>query len=374
MSAEFSTPVPNPALTDPALTRPDWTTGVRRDTGLLWLDKNENHDPQLLELTTRVLRSLDPEFIYTYPEMAPLYQKLAASVGVGPEHLLMTAGSDGAIRAVFEAYVQPGDLVLHTVPTFAMYQVYGQMYGARRLPMAYQPSATGPRLDADEVIATIAAHRPRLVCLPNPDSPTGTVFAPADLRRIVEAAGAADVVMLVDEAYFPFYDQTTLPWVLEYPHLIVARTFAKAWGLAGLRVGFLAAHPAVARILHLVRPMYEVNTVGAAMVERMLDHSAEIDASVARLNASKTTFLAAMSALGFRVLRGHGNFLHVAFGELAPPMHTALKGIVLYRPDFNEACLKGFSRFSVASEDQWAPVLTAIRAVAERAGVTESRV
>jgi histidinol-phosphate aminotransferase len=352
---------------DPLLTRPDWTTGARRDPGLLWLDKNENTDPELAVVTRGVMAALSADTLYSYPESAPLYEKLAAWVGLGIKHLLLTAGSDGAIRAVFESFIDPGDTVLLTSPTFAMYQVYARMFGARVVALTYRPSASGPRLTPEEIVASIRDSQPKLVCLPNPDSPTGTVFEPEALRAIVEAAGEAGAIMLVDEAYHPFHPWSAASWVDAQPHLIIARTFAKAWGMAGLRIGYAIAHPDVARTLHKVRPMYEVNTLAVAAMERMLDHREAMEASVARLVAGREAFRGAMCELGLPTLETHGNFTHVAFGPAADAVHASLADLVLYRANFADPCLAGYSRFSAATVAQFAPIIDRIsRAV--RAG------
>lgn len=366
----YSAPPARKPVAAPALSRPDWTAGVPRDPALLWLDKNENTDPEMAALARRIVSQIDPVAISTYPECTPLYRKLGDWLGVGADHLLLTAGSDGAIRSVFEAFIDPGDSVLHTVPTFAMYSVYASMYGARVIPLEYRPSEAGPSLPAAEVIRTIMQARPKLVCLPNPDSPTGTVFAPEELRRIVEAAGEAGALILIDEAYHPFYEHSVLAWAAEYPHLVVARTFAKAWGLSGLRIGYAVSCPDVARLLHKVRPMYEVNTVAVAAMEKMLDHSDAMLASVRRISRGKEVFLDAMRGLGLRTLQSHGNFLHVAFGAHAPAVHARLQDLVLYRRDFKEPCLRGFSRFSATTEERFGPVIEAIRQVLNgKAGV-----
>lgn len=362
-SQAYAPPAPRDAVEAPGLSRPAWTTGVPRDRRLLWLDKNENADPELGAVVRRVLLEVGPDALSTYPEPGPLYRKLAAALDLTADHLVLTAGSDGAIRSVFEAYISPGDIVVHSSPTFAMYPVYCAMYGAKPVLLEYQTTIEGPQLDVDGVVANVGCTRPKLVCLPNPDSPTGTVFRPDELRRIVEAAGEAGALMLVDEAYHPFYEPTALPWVKEYEHLVVARTFAKAWGLAGLRIGYAAATPAVAHVLHQVRSMYEVNTVAVAVMERMLDHRDEMLASVRRLNAGRDGFLAVMRALGLRTLPGHGNFLHVAFGAHAPAVHAALSDMVLYRRDSREPCLAGFSRFSSTTAELFRPVIERIREV-----------
>lgn len=367
MTAEAVVARARRGVRDPLLTRPDWTTGARRDPSLLWLDKNENTDPALAAVIRRILAELSPEFLYSYPESAPLYAKLAQWVGLSVDHLLLTAGSDGAIRQVFEAFVDPDDTVLLTEPTFAMYPVYARMFGARMVTLAYRPSADGPQLDAEEVIGAIRAERPKLVCLPNPNSPTGTIFEPDALRSIVTAAGEAGALLLLDEAYHPFHPWTAAPWVDEFPNLIIARTFAKAWGMAGLRIGYAIAHPSIARVLHKVRPMYEVNTIAVAAMERMLDFRDAMEASVARLIAGRERFRAAMGELGLKTLASHGNFTHVAFGPSGEAVHADLAKRVLYRKSFSVPCLSGFSRFSAATVDQFEPLIHCIARVV-RAG------
>jgi len=359
----YVAPAAREPVADPNFFRPDWTAGVQRDPKLLWLDKNENTDPELSKLTTRLLSEIDPTAIYSYPECTPLYHKLAGHLGVKADHILLAAGSDGAIRSVFEAFINPGDVVVNTLPTFAMYAVYSSMYGAKVVPLIYQPSDKGPTLAVEEVFNTIEKVRPKLVCLPNPDSPTGTVFSPADMRQIIEAAGKAGALILIDEAYYPFYEHTVVPWVAEYNHLVVTRTFAKAWGISGFRIGYAVSCPDVARLLHKMRPMYEVNTVAVALVERLLDFNHEMLASVRRINAGRDAFLEEMQSLQLRTLTSHGNFLHVAFGQYASAVHSRLKNVVLYRLDFDEPCLKGFSRFSATTVERFQPIIEHIHQV-----------
>lgn len=347
-------------VASPDLWRPDWTKGAPRDPRLLWLDKNENSDPALNALVRRLIAEVPPETYFTYPETAPLYAKLAYWVGVNPDCLLLTAGSDGAIRSVFEAYVAPGDLVIHTRPTFAMYAVYSQMYGARTLSIDYEPGQEGPVLPFARLLDSIRSEKPRLVCLPNPDSPTGTLVDHDRLESLAAATRAAGAVLLIDEAYHPFHADSVAQWVRRHDHLIVARTFAKAWGMAGLRIGYAVAAPPAAVMLHKVRPMYEANTLAVAIAESMLDHRQAMLDSVARLNAGKAVFLDSMRDLGFHCLDGAGNFLHVAFGARAHKVHAALADLVLYRKDFREPCLKGFSRFSATTSDIFAPVIARI--------------
>lgn len=356
-------PSPRPAIADPTLVRPNWVAAsVVRNPDMLWLDKNENDDPELAETVRLVTSSLGMATQYSYPDLGPLYARLGAWAGVRPEALLLTAGSDGVIQAVFGTFVSPGETVLHTSPTFAMYSVYSKIFGARARTIDYARTQGGPLLESSTIIDAIQRERPRLVCLANPDSPTGTVFSPHEMRAIIEAARDVGAVMLVDEAYFPFHGETCIGWIENYRHLVIARTFSKAWGMAGFRVGYAVAHPDLVRLLHKGRPMYEIGAISAAAVTAMLGHVDAMEASVRRLEAGKRLFLDAMENLGFRVLRGAGNFAHVAFGDRAEVVHAALANLVFYRKDFSEPCLQGFSRFSATTEARFTPVISRIKA------------
>lgn len=357
---------PRQSLLNPDLQRPSALKSAPRGSDQIWLDKNENLDPTLMELTRRVLDSIPAVMLTSYPEAGELYRRLGDWAGVSADSLLLTPGSDGAIRLAYEAFVETGDAVVHTDPTFAMYPVYSQMFGARAWKVEYRSSADGPQLDLDVMCHLVRNERPKLLCLPNPDSPTGTVVAPARLRELLDECEKAGTVFLVDEAYHPFYSQSVVDWTTRSRNLIVARTFAKAWGVAGLRIGYAVAHPETITLLHKMRPMYETSTLAIEFMTRMIDHANAMQTSVARTLEGKKYFADAMRKLGFRVLPTEGNFLHVAFGEQSLQVHAALKGKVLYRVNFEQVCLAGFSRFSMAPQTILEPVINLIQQAVKR--------
>ena len=343
-----SVPKPRAAIADKALSRPDWTVSDRNTNGVLALDKNETTDKAFHQVIAEVLKALPVDSIVEYPECAPYYRLLADHLDIRPHNLLFTAGADGAIRMVFEAFLSPGEKVLLTSPTFAMFSIYACMYGGHVIYLPYEASETGPLLTADTICQSLVVHRPRLFCLSNPDSPTGTIFQAGELTRIIQTAADIGAVILVDEAYYPFSNVTALNLIHTFPNLVISRTFAKAWGLAGLRLGYAAANSEMANILHKVRPMYEVNGLALAAMAKMIIRKGDMEMSVRRIHDGKAYFLERMRGNGFRVLEGAGNFLHVDFGETRNAIHAALKGKVLYKTSFPDACLEGFSRFSAA--------------------------
>ncbi len=351
---------PRQSLLNPELVRPHALGSVPRDPQALWLDKNENLDPELLALTQQVMGRVSQSALATYPEAGQFYRRLATWLQVEPECLLLTPGSDGAIRLAFEAFIDAGDCVVHTQPTFAMYPVYCQMFGASAHAIGYTDGPDGPALALDALFSAVRNLRPKLVCLPNPDSPTGTVQGAKVLAKLLRECEDAGSVLLIDEAYHPFYEWTAMPWVRHSPNLVVARTFAKAWGVAGLRVGYLAAQPQTAALLHKLRPMYEVSTVATEFMSLLLEQEPVMRQSVQRILTGKARFAQRMEGLGLRVLPTHGNFLHVNFGPAAPRVHAALKGKVLYRESFSMPGLAGFCRFSMAPAEVLEPVIQLI--------------
>lgn len=356
---------PRRALLNPDLKRPSALASSPRDPKAIWLDKNENLDAVLLQRAHAVLSEMAALTAATYPEAGEIYRKIGKWAGVSPESLILTHGSDGAIRLAFEAFVEHGEAVVHSSPTFAMYPVYCQMFGAQAVALEYGRKGDEPFLDVDAFIVAIKKHAPKLVCLPNPDSPTGTVVSPDGLKRILAACEENGAAFLLDEAYHPFHAWTAVEWTKTSRHLIVARTFAKAWGAAGLRIGYAVAHPETIALFHKMRPMYEVSTVAVEFMSRMLDKPKDMEDSVARIKDGKAVFVERMKKLGFKVLPTDGNFMHVDFGNKGKSIHAALAGKVLYRVAFDHPSLAGYTRFSVAPRDIMEKVALMIEAASK---------
>ena len=342
------------------LNRPNWINQQHRSINMDWLDKNECADPEMNKIVSQSLSKISFEAVFSYPELDILYGKIAKFSAVLPENVLLTAGSDGAIRACFESCIHSGDRIIASRPTFAMYEVYSKVYGAKVKWLDYEKSKDGPILQVNRVINAINEIKPKMVCLPNPDSPTGTVFSYLDLRKIVDAASNIGALMLIDEAYHPLYKETAAPWIYECENLVVVRSFSKAWGAAGLRVGYALANKELIALLHKQRPMYEIGNVSAKAIEILMDHEKDMLKSVERINLGKIFFQDSMKELGLSSYESYGNFVHVRFGKYAEDIHKILEGKVYYRKDFNNPCLQGYSRFSTTTKEKFKPIIESI--------------
>jgi histidinol-phosphate aminotransferase len=353
-----------PAYQNKELTRPDWTKDISRPEGPLWLNKNENLDPVLNEKIKSLAGQVKSFSFNTYPELAKVYLKLAKLDNLSPKNLLLTSGSDGAIRTIFDVFIQPGDKVLYTNPTFAMYDVYAKMFGANSLQIPYEYSESGPVLDFNKFLEIIKFEKPKLVCLPNPDSPSGTIIQDEQMKLLLDLTSQQGNLLLIDEAYFPFYPRTVIHLINEYKNLFVCRSFSKAWGAAGLRVGYLASNIEMMELLHKNRAMYELPTLSSEILNLLLDCKKDVLDSVEQTEQGRKYFINAMTELGYVTTKSYGNFIHVNFKQDEAKIAEALKDIVLYRVDFNSAsCMRGFARFSLAPEEQMKIIVEKIKSV-----------
>ena len=220
--------------------------------GKIRLDFNENTagcSPAVL----RALAKLTPQQLAMYPEYEKPTWRLARYFGARPSELLLTNGGDDALRVFFDTFVDPGTTVLICEPTFPMYRYWGDIAGARIEALHYGPQFEFPL----ETVLAALRKKPRLLFLANPNNPTGTLVAHAELKKIIDAATHTAVIL--DEAYAEFAGATAIPWLRKYPHLFIARTFSKIAGLASLRLGAVLAQADSLALVRRAMPPFPVN-------------------------------------------------------------------------------------------------------------------
>jgi histidinol-phosphate aminotransferase len=299
-SSSLTLPDPIPSLSDIYRLR----EGGRERAGFISLDRNERLSPLPDWVVEAVRAGIDSTLLTDYPSLDELYEDLARLLDTPRDRLLLTAGSDAAFRALHQAYVRPGDRVVMLDPSYAMYPIYTRMFDAKPVQVPFRHDLTldpAALLDATTVDV-------RMVLLANPNQPTGTRLPDDVLRALLDRAATAGALVVVDEAYFPFSRTTVLPWVAEHPHLVVTRTFSKAWGLAGLRIGAVAAHADVVANLYKVRSAYDVNAMGAMCVRTLLSHPDVAEQFVAEVDAGRRTVVERVRSLGLEPLPGETNF------------------------------------------------------------------
>jgi len=315
-----------------------------RDT--LRLDFNENTlacSPKVRE----VLGLISAGALTRYPEREPIEAIVAAHLGLAAAQVALTNGVDEAIHVLFEAFLEAGDELLLPVPTYTMYEVYASATDAR--VVAVQADA-GLQFPYERLLAAITP-RTKIVAIANPNSPSGSVATRAQLIEV--ASRAPHAVVLVDEAYFHFHGETVMDLIGVVPNLMVARTFSKAYGLAGLRLGLLAGPVELMRWVRRVLSPYSVNSLALACLPPALEDTAYLDWYVGEVLTARTEFEAALDQAGVRRWPSRANFVLVDIGKQHAEFSRLMRAAgVLVRDRSSDPGCDGRLRITIGTREQ----------------------
>jgi len=327
-------------------------------TKKLRLDFNEN-PIGCSPAVRRALARLSSASISAYPEQETVRRKAAKHFGVQPSELLLTNGTDEALSLVVNTFVEPRDAVLLVEPTYAMYRFYSELAGARIVAMRYDATMSFPW---QNVLAALNA-KPRVLFLPNPNSPTGNLLSPQDLRRILNAA-AKHTIVIIDEAYFEFSGVTVIPWIARHKNLIVTRTFSKTAGLAGLRLGCIFTHQELATTMRKAQSPYPVNAAALAAAEAAMRDRKFITRTVDEVRRSYKELQRGLTSLAIQYFPSAGNFVLAKFGPPAKAIVAALnrKGI-LVRDRSSDFAGEGYVRITLGTHAQTQRLLEELKEI-----------
>jgi len=333
---------------------------VPNSTGLVKLDAMENPYRLPAELASRLGERLADVALNRYPEPRPtaLIEKIKRVMQVPAAcEVLLGNGSDELISMMSVACAKPGAKVIAPVPGFVMYAISAKFAGLDFVGVPLNDDFT---LNADTLIAAIEVHNPALVYLAYPNNPTGTLYDDADMERVIAAASGSLVV--IDEAYQPFAQQSWLPRAAEFDNVVVMRTFSKL-GLAGIRLGYLAGKASWITEFDKVRPPYNINVLTQAAAYFMLDHLDVLDAQAAGLRLERTRLEQAVAALpGATVYPSAGNFLLVRVPDAAAVFETLLTSRVLIKNVSKmHPLLANCVRLTVGSAQENAQMIAALK-------------
>lgn len=320
----------------------------------LRLDFNEN-TAGCSPAVRRALAKLTPKLLSMYPEYDRGTRRLARHFGVAPEELLLTNGGDDALRLFFDAFVDAGTNIVICEPTFPMYRYWGEVAGARIEPLRY---TTNMEFPLDSIVSALAA-KPRVLFVCNPNNPTGTLLPKESIEIILQAATHTAVVL--DEAYAEFSGVTVVPWINKYPQLFVARTFSKAAGLAGLRLGAVIACAESLNILRRATAPFPVNVAALAAGVAAVGDSATMKLYVNNILRTRHWFETELSKIGVKTYPSAGNFLLADFGPGGSEMCARLqtKGILLR--DRSRDIGPGMVRVSIGTQKEMERLLKLIK-------------
>lgn len=288
------------------------------------------------------------------------YLNAETSLGFTGDHVWAANGSNEVMAQILQAFGGPGRTAISFAPTYSMYPEYARnthtrwVTGQRREDFGIEPAAA---------LALIEAEQPDIVILTSPNNPTGTALP---IETVEEVLAASRGIVIVDEAYGEFRRSgtpTALSLLADHPRLLVARTMSKAFALAGGRLGYVVADPAIVDALRVVRLPYHLSAVTQAMAEAALRHAPELLARVDELRTRRDELSRWLETRGYTVAPSDANF--VFFGQFAD-RHAIWQGLVDRGVLIRETGPDGWLRVSVGTADEMNAFYTALQEVDTR--------
>lgn len=336
-------------------------------SGVIKLASNENPlgpSPDVLKAISDNLSELS-----RYPDGNGfiLKQALSKRFELDPARITLGNGSNDVLELIARAFVTPDNEVIFSQHAFAVYPLVTRAIGARAV--VTPAKEWGHDLDA---MANAMTDRTRLVFIANPNNPTGTWLYKQALYDFLKLV-PSHVLVVLDEAYFEYASDPVMglaqypdgqQWLSEFPNLIVTRTFSKAYGLAGLRVGYAVSHPDVADYLNRVRQPFNVNHLALAAATAALTDRAHLQRGVALNAAGLQQYYAAFDRLGLDYIPSAGNFVTVRVGAAAGINEQLLRRGVIVRPVANYE-LPEHLRISIGSEKENRRCIEALEAIVQ---------
>lgn len=277
----------------------------------LRLDANENPYGPTPRVTS-ALAAVTAADCACYPDKGPLRERIARREGFSSDAVELSNGSDDILRNLVDMTLRPGDAAVLPVPTFSMNTLFLTLREARIVTV---PFGAGMPFPADDLIAAARREQVKLVLLVNPGAPLGNLIAPEDIERV--AAALPDTLVVVDEAYGEFAGVTVAPHVRRYPNLVVTRTFSKAWGLAGLRLGYCFGAPELIAALRALLSPYPVSAATLTAALAALADEEWMRRSVEKIVKERERMAPLLTALGYSIYPSAANSLTLTGERLA---------------------------------------------------------
>ncbi len=236
-----------------------------------------------------------------YPDTDSIYEKLSQWLKVKKEELYLTNGITEGIRIVFETLVNPADRVVMIAPTFPMYNIYAQIYQANFHPVNFLKDLT---IDKKQLLDSIDINTV-LAIIPNPNLPIESYLTLNEIRQLAEKCMKTDTALLIDEAYTFFGSESAIPLIKEFENIIIFQTFSKAFGLAGIRLGYIVSNEENIAYLSKTRSLVESNGISMGIAEYMLQNPGIMNEYAKEVQKGRDYIKSELSKLGFRYFGGN---------------------------------------------------------------------
>jgi histidinol-phosphate aminotransferase len=279
-----------------------YQTSIGRDLEKgLRLDRNEKVSNFPSEVSADIFNRIKSYSLSASPEPNTLYQKIAMSLGIQKEKIYITSGITEGIRILFETLTNPGDNVVVLDPTYPMYSIYAKIYQNEYRRFGFKKDLSP---DWNSLYQGID-ERTTMVMIPNPNLPIENMFSIEKVRHIADKCKENQAVLVIDEAYHYFGAPTVIELIDDYDNLVVMRSFSKAYGLAGIRLGFMISSVENIQYLSKTRSLVESNTLSMEVTAYMLDHPELLQEHVREVKEGAQYIQKELTKLGLRWFGGN---------------------------------------------------------------------
>lgn len=323
-------------------------------TNIIKLNTNENPYPPSPEAIA-VLQNLEGELLRRYPDpyANEFRQAISEVLDVPTDWIVVGNGSDDVLNVIVRACAEAGRKVVYPMPTYVLYRTLTEIQPAQTIEIPYGA-------DYELPIAELAAANGAVTFIASPNSPSGHVVPIDDLRQL---AAKLSGVLVVDEAYVDFANETALPLVKEFENVMISRTLSKGYSLAGLRLGFGIANPNLLSGLFKVKDSYNVDAIACAVGAAAMRDQAYKNACAEKVKASRSKLAIDLKQLGFELRDSQTNFLLVhppTHKNSAEQIYLALKQRGILVRYFKQSGLEDKLRITVGTEAQNQMLLEAL--------------
>ena len=276
--------------------------------GFYRLDKNERVTPFNKSDIKNILKSINDNDLSSYADQSTLYKKISKYLSIDINQILITPGSDAAIKYVFETFVSKNDLVGYLNPTYAMIEVYANLYGAKSFKIGFDKNLNYKFNEFDKLFKL----KPKIIFIANPNQPTGTIIPDRKLDQIINKAVKLGTLIVLDQAYIEFSKAKKRYKDLEkLGNLIITNTFSKAFGLAGTRIGYMASSKKIINLTYRVKPLSDINILAIKSAEYLLKNKNILNKYVKDVNASKILLKKFCDQNQIEFINSEANFIHM---------------------------------------------------------------
>lgn len=273
----------------------------------LRLDLNENPGGLPAEFIDDTLKDITPEFVSQYPETKEFVNCLSKFLNVKENSICLVNGSSEGIRYIVEAFTSPGGKIVGVVPSYAMYQVYAEMYGRQFIEVHYNQDLS---ISADQIIERLSPDIELLILL-NPNNPIGNVYSNKEFEKIIDAAEKFQITILVDEAYMYFYDNTFIDYAIKKPHILITRTFSKLFSLGSGRLGYVVGQPFEIKMISNLCTPHNTNAYAMLLAQRIIETPGMLDRMIEGQRKGKQYIIEKLNENQYVLNAKEGNFIFI---------------------------------------------------------------